>query len=165
MQPTASPLVRVSDTEIRITREFNAPPELVFRAWTVPEYVQQWWSPHPWTIPVCTIDLRPGGEWLYCMQGPDGTRSWGKSTYRQVIPNELLEFEDAFVDENGTPLEGMPTGIMRVEFQNVGGRTRLVSTTTYPSAEQLDQVLAMGMAEGLGMGMDQLDALLQRLRA
>lgn len=141
-------------------RLFDAPRSLVWNVWTTPEHLAQWWGPKGWTLPVCEVDLRPGGVWLYCMRGPDGTESWGKATYREIVEPERLVYEDSFVDADGNPLDGMPELMVTVLFEEVDGKTKVISRTDFASAAALEQVLSMGMEEGLAETWDRLEAYL-----
>ncbi|MBI2756896.1 MAG: SRPBCC domain-containing protein, partial [Chloroflexi bacterium] len=85
MAEHSSEVTVLSDREISITRTFEAPRELVFRAWTEPERLMRWWGPKVFTTPYCTVDLRPGGVWHYCFRSPDGQDSWGRAVYREVV--------------------------------------------------------------------------------
>jgi uncharacterized protein YndB with AHSA1/START domain len=91
--------------ELVVTRTFDAPRALVFRAWTEPEHLRRWWGPRGWTLTVCTVDLRPGGVWHYCMRGPLGEETWGRAVYREITPPERLVFTDSFSDAVGNLVE------------------------------------------------------------
>jgi uncharacterized protein YndB with AHSA1/START domain len=149
-----------SEREFAAERVFNAPRELVWQVWTSPEHLTQWWGPKDWTLPVCEVDFRPGGVWFYCMRSPDGQESWGKATYREIVEPERIVYSDAFVDETGTPIEGTPEMLITVSFEDLGGKTKLVTHIQFPSAEELKAVLGMGMVEGLTETWDRLEAYL-----
>jgi uncharacterized protein YndB with AHSA1/START domain len=84
-----------------IERVFDAPRELVWKAWTDPEMFKRWWGPKDFTVPHCTIDLRVGGKYLYCMRGPDGQDTWATGVYREIVPPERLVKTDSFADAQG----------------------------------------------------------------
>jgi uncharacterized protein YndB with AHSA1/START domain len=149
-----------SDREFVMERLFNAPRELVWQAWTTPEHLAQWWGPKGWTLPVCQIDFRPGGVWHYCMRGPDGMESWGKATYQEIVEPERIVYLDAFTDEAGNPVEGMPEILVTVMFEEYNGQTKLTSRAQFASAADLEAVLGMGMAEGITETWDRLEAYL-----
>jgi uncharacterized protein YndB with AHSA1/START domain len=90
-----------AEQEVVITRVFDAPIELVWKAWTEPERMQQWWGPQGWTLPVCKLDVRVGGVLHFCMRGPDGQVVWGTGVYREVVPLERLVHTDSFSDADG----------------------------------------------------------------
>lgn len=148
------------DTDMIVTRVFDAPRELVFRAWTEAEMVKQWWGPGDWPVVVSRVDLRVGGKWHYCMRGPDGTESWGIAEYREIDPPKRLAFTDHFSDADGNA--NGPASVMQIDFEDLAGKTRIVSRSVFASAEHRRQTIEMGVEEGLGMALDQLDALLAR---
>ncbi len=87
--------------DIIITRMFDAPREIVWKAWTDPELTKRWWGPKNFTAPVIRIDLRVGGKYLNCMRGPDGKDYWSTGIYREIVPRERLVMTDSFADEKG----------------------------------------------------------------
>jgi uncharacterized protein YndB with AHSA1/START domain len=149
-----------SEREFVMERIFDAPRELVWQAWTKPEHLAQWWGPKGWTLPVCKMDFRPGGVWHYCMRGPEGEESWGKAIYHEIIEPERIVYLDAFADEAGNPVEGMPEILITVTFTEHDGKTKLTSRARFASAADLESVLAMGMVEGLTETWDRLEAYL-----
>jgi uncharacterized protein YndB with AHSA1/START domain len=92
-----------SDRELVIKRVFDAPRELVFKAWTDPEHLKQWSAPQGFTIPIAEGDLRPGGKWRSMMRKPDGTELWLGGVYREIVEPERLVFTHAWDDANGNP--------------------------------------------------------------
>jgi len=93
---------------LKVERVFAAPRDLVFKAWSEVDRLAQWWGPTGWTLPVCTVDFRPGGVWHYCMQGPGGEQSWGKAVYSEIVPGHRIVYTDSFSDEAGNSVPGMP---------------------------------------------------------
>jgi uncharacterized protein YndB with AHSA1/START domain len=151
--------------EILVERVFPAPRELVFRVWTECEHLQHWWGPTGWTLPHCTVDLRPGGKWHYCMQGHDGTEAWGITLYREIVRPERLVYTDAFSDAEGNLNPTLPQIEVTVEFADEGGQTRVTSRSRYNSQAELETVLKMGVVEGFTMTLDRADAYLRELTA
>lgn len=122
------------EREIFMTRVFDAPRHLVFRAWAEPEQVKRWLGPRTFTTPFCEIDFRPGGHFRYCMRSPEGREYWGRGVYREIVAPERIVYADSFTDEQGnvvpashyglppdTPLETVVT----VTFAEEGGKTKL----------------------------------------
>ena len=87
--------------EIVITRVFDAPRELLWRAWTDPEHLKRWWGPHGFTTPHFTVDLRPGGRLHFCMRSPEGQEIWARGVYQEIVEPERLVFTDSFSDPEG----------------------------------------------------------------
>ncbi len=101
---SAATFTMPSDREIVITRVFDAPRHLVFKAWTEPERLVRWWGPSGFTTPSCTVDLRPGGVFHYCMRSPEGRDVWGRGVYREIIAPERIVYTDSFADAEGNPV-------------------------------------------------------------
>jgi uncharacterized protein YndB with AHSA1/START domain len=108
--------------ELVITRVFDAPPRLVFKAWTEPERLVRWWGPRGFTTPSCKVDVRPGGAFRLCMRSPEGTDHWLRGVYREVVEPERLVCTWAWEDAEGTP--GHET-LLTVSFAEQGARTKL----------------------------------------
>jgi uncharacterized protein YndB with AHSA1/START domain len=149
-----------NDRELIMERVFNAPRELVFKAWTACEHLTRWWGPKGWTLPVCEMDFRPGGSWRYGMRGPGGEESWGKAVYREIVEPERIVYTDAFADEAGNLLDGMPEMLITVEFADHDGKTKLTGRTLFASAADRDSTLEMGAVEGMTETFDRLEAYL-----
>jgi uncharacterized protein YndB with AHSA1/START domain len=109
---------------VRMTRTVPAPREEVFRAWTDPERLKQWFGPGEFTIPEAQMDVRPGGEYLIVMQAPDGNRLRLKGAYREIEPPERLVFTWSW----GLMWDGAPDSLVTVEFRDAGDSTELVLT-------------------------------------
>lgn len=149
-----------SDRELTIERTFNAPRELVFKAWTEPELLKKWFGPKTFPLTICNVDLRPGGVWHYCMTGPNGEQAWGKAIYDEVVAPERLVYTDGFSDAEGNINQDMPVSRATVTFTAQGNTTKVVSSVVYPTAADVRKVLDMGMAEGVADTYDNLDQLL-----
>lgn len=111
-----------SDRVLVITRVFDAPRELVFKAWTEPEHMARWFGPAGFTSKVLKHDLRPGGSYRIHMLGPDGDH-WTQGVYREVVPPGRLVMVGAWADANGNPTR--PETTLTLLFEDVGGKTRL----------------------------------------
>jgi uncharacterized protein YndB with AHSA1/START domain len=99
------------EPELVITRIFDAPRELVFKVWTDPEHVMRWWGPKDFTAPYCTIDLRLGGVFHYCMRSPEGKDYWSKGVYREIVVPEKIVATMYFSDKEGNFVEPTEYGI------------------------------------------------------
>lgn len=155
-------LERLGDTEIELKRFFQAPRDLVWRAYTEPELIAQWWAPGDATTEIKEMDVRPGGRWHYCMRGEWG-ESWGLMLYREVERPEHLSYTDVFSNEAGDSIPPEARGSTMLVEQD--GGTMVVNRTSYASAEDLSKVIEMGVEEGTAMAMDNLEALLARLQS
>ncbi len=123
------------DQTLILTRVFNAPRDLVFKAWTQPQRMKQWWGPKGFTCPVCKIDLRPGGEYFNCMRSPEGKDYWSKGTYQEIEVPQRIVCTDSFADENGNIVSpddyGMNSdwpaeALITVIFTEHAGKTRIM---------------------------------------
>jgi uncharacterized protein YndB with AHSA1/START domain len=148
-----------TDEEILITREFDAPPSLVYRAWTEPELVRRWWSPRG-EMTVCEIDLRVGGAWRYVLALRDGTEVAFNGEFREIVPDERLVHTEIYED---APVQGEPP-INIVTFDESDEGTRLEILVQCGSKEVRDTIATSGMEEGMQEQMVQLDELLVTLR-
>lgn len=145
-----------TEREIRIEREFDAPRERVFAAYTDPELIARWWGPRNATTIIDVMDVRPGGSWRFVMRTADGSETAFRGTYREVVaPERVVQtFE----------WEGLP-GHISVEtatFEDLGDRTRVITTSLFHTPEERDGMLASGMERGLNESYARLDELLAR---
>ncbi|SEG72009.1 SRPBCC domain-containing protein [Paenibacillus sp. UNC499MF] len=154
---------KVEDKTLTLERVFKAPRELVFQAFTQAEHLKHWWGPRGWTIPVINVDFRVGGVWHYCMKCEDknqgdfyGMESWGKAVYSEIQPPEKIVYTDYFSDAEGNVAENMPATFCTLNFVEVEGGTKVISTAEYASAESLKQVMDMGMLQGITETWDRL---------
>lgn len=114
------------ERDVVITRDFDAPRKLVFRAWTDPKHLSHWFGPKMFTIPVCEVDLRVGGRWHIVMRGPDGSEFPCGGVYEEIREPERLVFTNNAVDKDGNPvIDGQTTVI----FEEQGGKTKLTLKT------------------------------------
>ena len=149
-----------SDREIVMTREFNAPRKLVWAAWTKPEYVARWFGAGGWTVPVCEIDLRPGGSYRYVMRGPDGLEVTMRGIYHEVVAPERLvstELFEGFTEVGYRPEDQTISTAVLTERE---GKTTWTATVVYPSKEIRDGALATPMEQGMNESFARMDAVL-----
>ncbi len=150
-----------------VERTFDAPRSRVWQAWTTPELFAKWWGPRGWSTTVKHMDFTEGGYLLYGMKCEDpaqtewyGQYSWGKSTYSTINPESSFTYTDEFCDENGQVTPDMPAMVTDVRFIETDDKTQIVSTSVFDSPEALDQVIAMGMKDGLTQTWDRLEETL-----
>ena len=143
-----------ADDELLITREFAAPPHLVYRAWTTPELVAKWWHANRGEIVSIDIDLRVGGAWRYVMTAAGGFEVAFHGEYREIVPDQRLVTTEIF--------EGAPeaVAVTRATFTDLGGRTRLEILVKHGSKQARDMHLESGMEAGLQDALALVDQLL-----
>jgi uncharacterized protein YndB with AHSA1/START domain len=148
-----------SDREISMSRVFDAPRELVFKAHVDPKLAAQWWGQRSSTTIVDKLDARPGGSWRFIQRAPDGSEYAFHGEFRELVaPSRIVQtFE----------FEGMPGKVVvdTMTFEDLGGKTRLTTTSVFDSTEDRDGMMATGMEEGANESWDRLAELLQTQRA
>jgi uncharacterized protein YndB with AHSA1/START domain len=147
-----------SDEEILITREFDAPRHLVWKAWTTPELVKRWWSGRQGEMTLAEIDLRVGGRWRYVMTTSGGDEIAFNGEYREIVENERLVHTEVFEAMPGDP------AINVVTFADADGRTRLELLVQCETKETRDGIIESGMEVGMQEQMDLLEELAVSLR-
>jgi uncharacterized protein YndB with AHSA1/START domain len=146
-----------SDREIVTTRVFDAPRRLVFEAWTNPEHLPRWMlGPTGWTMPVCEVDLRPGGAWHFVWRRADGTEMGMRGVYREITPPERLVSTESW---GGEWAETVNT----VVLSEAGGKTTMTMTVLYPSKVARDAALKTGMMAGMSASLDRLEEHLRTM--
>jgi uncharacterized protein YndB with AHSA1/START domain len=146
----------IAKRELVITRVFDAPRRLVFKMWTDPKHLAQWWGPHRFTNPVCELDVRPGGAILIHMRGPDGTVHPMSGVFREIVEPERLVFTTAVDDANGNRLlEGHNV----VTFAERGGKTTLTLQARAVGFVAIAAKMLNGMEAGWTQSIDRLEAL------
>lgn len=172
MTPGSNPGAKSAAQGLVIERIFNAPRELVWKAWTDPEMLKKWWGPKEFSCPFASIDLRVGGKFLHCMQSPDGPEIWAKGIwstgeFREIVEPEKLVMTDSFADEQGNVvpsthygMEGVPLEmLLTVTLEALdGNRTRMILVHEgLPQGEHTD-----GANVGWNESLDKLAAILKQ---
>jgi uncharacterized protein YndB with AHSA1/START domain len=156
---TAAQSKTFAEREITITRVFDAPRALVFKAWTDPKHLVQWWGPKGFTNPVCEIDARAGGTLRIHMRGPDGNVYPMKGVIREIIAPERLVFTNIAVDASGNHLlEGLTT----VVFAEEGGKTKMTLHSRAAAVVEMAAAYLQGMAMGWTQSIDKLEVFVVR---
>jgi uncharacterized protein YndB with AHSA1/START domain len=153
---------------LTITRVFDAPRELVWKAWTEPDFLKRWWGPRVFTAPTVEIDFRVGGRFLGSMQSPefnDGKEIWSTGTYREIVPLERIVVTDSFADEKGNVVPASHYGmegafplemLVTVTFEDIGGKTKMtLRHSGLPAGEHME-----GASTGWNESFDKLAAAL-----
>jgi uncharacterized protein YndB with AHSA1/START domain len=143
-----------------ITAEFDAPVERVWRLWEDPRQLERWWGPPTYPATFVDHDFAPGGSVKYFMTSPEGDKYHGWWRVLALDPPRRLEFEDGFGDDTGEPNPDMPVTNNVVTLHDRPGGTRVLIETTFPSVAAMEQVIAMGVEEGLTSAMNQIDDIL-----
>jgi uncharacterized protein YndB with AHSA1/START domain len=161
MAMTSSGTAKVTlpaDDQILITREFDAPAHLVYKAWTTPDLVKQWWHANRGEMTTCEIDLRVGGKWRYVMVAEGGMEVGFHGEYREIVPNERLVSTEVF--------EGFPQGeaVDTLTLAEADGRTTIEILVQHSSKEHRDAHIESGMEAGMQDAMDLLEQVAVSLR-
>jgi uncharacterized protein YndB with AHSA1/START domain len=144
-----------------LVAELAAPPAQVWQVWSDPRQLERWWGPPTWPATFEQHDVIVGGGSRYYLTGPDGQKSRGWWRFTTLDEPRLLEFEDGFADESGAPSPRVPTIYGRVELEETGGGTRMTVTSRFATLANMQQLLEMGMVEGMTEAMGQLDQVLE----
>ena len=150
-----------SDRELTLTRLIDAPREKVYRCWTDPALLKQWFAPLPYTTPVAELDVRPGGSAFIVMRGPDGKDLPNRGTYLEVVPNQRLVSTDAYV-KAWEPSE-KPFMTLILTFEDEAGKTRYTARARHWIVADREAHEKMGFHQGWGICTDQLTALVARI--
>jgi len=156
MNTKTDPATKSVEQELIITRIFDAPRELVWKAWTDPERVKRWWGPKNFTAPVSKIDLRVGGTYLNCMRSPEGKDYWSTGVYREIVEPSLLVCTDSFADEKGKVVPASHYGMegdwplelrISITFEETGGKTTMTLRHEGIPAGQMSELTEAGWNE------------------
>ncbi len=141
--------------------EFDASPERVWQLWADPRRLERWWGPPTYPATVTSHDLRPGGRVEYHMTGPEGEQPRGYWEIVEADAPHRLVFRDGFANADGTPNSDMPLNEARVTIAEIrDGRTRMTIQSIFPDSAAMEQLIAMGMEEGLKQAVGQIDEIL-----
>jgi uncharacterized protein YndB with AHSA1/START domain len=158
-----SPIVEPKTGELTITRFFNAPRNLVWKAWSEPQHFMRWWGPGKFTAPVCKMDFRVGGVYLWCMRSPDAQDFWTTGVFREIVPFERIVYTDSFADEKGNVISASNYGLdadfpselfVTVTFEELAGlpadkagKTKMTLRHAGMPAGQMSEQAAQGWNE------------------
>jgi uncharacterized protein YndB with AHSA1/START domain len=162
MTSSGSATIELPETDqILITREFDAPKHLVYKAWTTPELVSRWWPGRRGEMTSAEIDLRVGGKWRYVMTAQGGFEVAFHGEFREIVPNERIVTTEVY---EGAPNTGEPPPVNIVTFSEQDGRTTLTLLVQCPSTDVRDAIINSGMETGMQEGFDLLEELAISLR-
>jgi uncharacterized protein YndB with AHSA1/START domain len=165
MTPPGTAMVTLpADEQILITREFDAPKHLVYKAYTTPELVRRWWAGKRGEVTTCEIDLRVGGKWRYVMVASEGFEVGFHGEFREIVPNERIVSTEMYEGPEAEGLAEADAPVNTVTFTEVDGRTTLTLLTDTGSKEVRDAIIDSGMEGGMQEGMDLLEEVAISLR-
>jgi uncharacterized protein YndB with AHSA1/START domain len=154
-----------TNKKLLIVREFEAPVDQVWDAWTQSELLDQWWAPKPYKAITKSMDFREGGFWLYYMKGPEGDIHWCRADYSKIIPQKEFEYQDAFCDENGVPNNFAPSMHWNCYFSPSDLGTKVSVEVSFKSEADLEKIVEMGFKEGFTAAHGNLDEVLSKVSA
>lgn len=148
-----------ADRELVITRTFDAPARLLFKAWSTREHIMKWFGPVGWPVTMCEMDFRVGGRWRMAMTGPSGKQNtlFG-GTYLEIVPDRRIVFD------NGFETPGAERMIMTITFEEMDGKTTLTHHTLFASAAMKKSHVGAGFVAGTNSGLDQLADVVAAMR-
>ena len=153
------------DTNLTITREFSAPRDLVWKVWTEPEHIAQWFGPVGFSTRVDKHELKSGGRFEYVMIGPDGKEYPGTSVFKEVSPKDRIVATDEFGEDMKAKDPGLPSGMVVTEtFEDLGSKTKLTISIEHASADDKKKHEDMGVVAGWNSSLDKLERVLAGLK-
>jgi uncharacterized protein YndB with AHSA1/START domain len=152
----------LKNKKITIKREFDAPVDLVWRAWTESELLDQWWAPKPWVAKTKSLKFKDGGSWLYAMMGPDGTNVWCIVEFTGVNQSKGFQATSSFCDENGNKNSEFPTMYWKNVFKAIGTETLVEVEISFTKEADMEKIIAMGFEAGFTAALANLDELLAK---
>lgn len=147
--------------EIQVKRQFNAPVDLVWSAWTEADLLDRWWAPKPWQNETQSMDFREGGHWLYAMKGPEGEKHYCRADYTLIESGKRFIAYDGFCDEQGTILPDFPRNYWENNFIAEGNQSSVHIILKFDSLADLEKIIAMGFQEGFTAGLENLDQYIE----
>ncbi|REL24020.1 SRPBCC domain-containing protein [Rhodohalobacter sp. SW132] len=155
----------LEDQKLILTRNFDAPPSLLFKIWSDCKHLKHWWGPKEWPMDECELDFRKGGQWKYCLRGPsEGDESWGLAIYQEIREPDTIAYKDHFTDAKGNVVPDMPNMIIQVKFEEHDGKTTQRITVNFDTNKERDKIVEMGMAEGMDSSLDRVDDYLAEIQ-
>ncbi|HEY8512742.1 MAG TPA: SRPBCC domain-containing protein [Cyclobacteriaceae bacterium] len=147
---------------IHVEREFAAPVEDVWAAWTQKELLDQWWAPKPYRTVTRSLEFRDGGIWFYSMVGPQNDTHWCRADYEDIRAPETFGIYDAFTDEKGNVNNEMPRSRWKIDFRSSDDDSTMVHIVIrYDKAEDIDKIIELGFREGFTAALENLDAIFE----
>ena len=158
--PVVSSTKDESALTLTLVAEYDVSPERVWQLWADPRQLERWWGPPSWPATFEQHDFTPGGEASYFMTGPNGEKARGWWKFTAIDEPRSIELDDGFSDDAGAPNPDMPTMRMRADIEATDSGSRMTVTTYFRSTAEMEQLVGMGMVEGITEAAGQIDALL-----
>jgi uncharacterized protein YndB with AHSA1/START domain len=155
----------LKEKSILVSRTFNAPVALIWRAYTESELLDQWWGPSPWRAETKSLDFKVGGSWLYAMVGPQGEKHWAIMEYTAIETLKKIGIIDAFSDETGVINNAFPKSVGSFLFTETNDGVLVEFKMNYPTEQDILTLVEMGFEQGITIGLDQLETLLDVLKS
>lgn len=150
----------LANKKLDITREFSAPVEKVWKAWTDAETLDKWWAPRPWRTETKSMDFSEGGVWLYSMVGPNDERHYCKVGFKTIVPQKSFTSVANFCDADGNVDGSFPNMYWQNEFESLANGTMVKVNLSFDSEADMKKIMAMGFEGGFTMAHGNLDELL-----
>ena len=147
--------------KVKVEREFNASPDLVWSAWTEPEILDKWWAPKPWKSKTKSMNFKVGGRRLYAMVGPEGEEHWSLSDFTSITPKTNFKTLNAFCDSEGRINEDFPRSDWNIDFKGSGGSTIVYVEINHKDLATMEKMIEMGFKEGFTMALQNLEEILE----
>lgn len=151
----------LANRTLTAVREFDAPLELVWRAWTEKELLDQWWAPRPYQATTKSMDFREGGIWLYSMEGPDNYLEYCRADFQRIKTHQAFSSTGVFCDEQGSPNNDMPLMHWTNQFSSSAMGTKVQVNLSFDTEAELEKIIEMGFREGFAAAHGNLDELLE----
>ncbi|WP_336517159.1 SRPBCC domain-containing protein [Pollutibacter soli] len=147
---------------VTVEREFDAPVEKVWAAWTDSSILDQWWAPKPYRAETKSQNFRVGGTWMYAMVSPENEYHWCRADYTAIVPQKKVDWLDAFCDEKGNINDNFPRSGWKIQFSENDNTTHVHIVINHEKLEDLEKIMEMGFREGFTMGLENLDKYLAK---
>jgi uncharacterized protein YndB with AHSA1/START domain len=152
-----------ANNKMVVTRNFDAPLEQVWTAWTDSKILDQWWAPEPYKAKTKSMNFTEGGFWHYSMVGPDGTEIWARMDYKKIVTHNYFTSKDGFSDAEGVPNNSFPSMGWKNNFRKNNGGTTVEVEITFESEADMEKIIEMGFKQGFEMAHGNLDKVLKKM--
>ncbi len=157
-------VVTQGETDLMFTKRLSAPQQLVFTMFAEAEHIKQWWGPEGWTMPFCSVDFQPGGEWRYCIRNAEGEEHWSRAVYDEIVRPDRITFTDQFITAAGDEIKGMPSKQVVITVKKeTEVTTSLKVHIILKSAAEREQLVSMGFARGFPEALNHLNHHIEQI--